>query len=221
MAIVLALSGFVAVAESDGAPEVRRRERIARRGIEAVLSFVLETDVAVESVRLDGDANILELGNLTIANPRGFDRDTPAMSFEKILVEAPLDVLFASEPVFQTVKIQGGTVHAEINPRRGVNIKRLMDSADRFKGPQLLPQKRWVVEQALMEDFALKVTTQLLRRETRERHVESLEMTLKRDDGRGFTASEALTRILGQLIDELDLLNLEDPIIPLGELFRR
>ena len=183
-------------------------EKVAQRGIGRVLSFVLDAPATVERVRLDREAQVLELKNLRIGNPKGFHGDT-AIAVETVLVEADPKSLFSGEPLVRLVKASGAAVNAEVNVSRGLNLKKLMDSAGRFKGPKLLkllPKKRWRIEKGVLENGAVEITTQLLTKQTTRKTLERYEISLMGKDGKGVTANEAMVHVLQLLIERAGLL---------------
>ena len=201
----------VAAAGSDTASDDRpptTLEKVAQRGIGRVLSFVLDAPASVERVRLDREAQVLELKNLRIGNPKGFDGDT-AIAVETVLVEADPRLLFSNKPLVRLVKASGAAVNAEVNVSRGLNLKKLMDSAGRFKGPKLLkllPKKRWRIEKGVLENGAVEITTQLLTKQTTRKTLERYEISLMGKDGKGVTVNEAMVHVLQSLIERAGLL---------------
>ena len=76
--LMLFPSGRQPVAARTGTDAVQSRpmrdrdEDVAKRAIERVLSFVLETQTQVGEVRFDREDQVMELKNVRVANPRGF-----------------------------------------------------------------------------------------------------------------------------------------------------
>lgn len=183
-----------------------RLETLAKVGIETALSFLLETRTTVEGVRLDPAAEVLELDGLRIANPKGFDGDAPAFSAQRVRVEAKPEALFSPKAVIRLVEVEGGTVHAQMKIRRGLNLKRLLDSAARFKTPRLLGEKRWIVEKGIMTDCLLRFASDWPPR-TYEYPLEPMELSMKGPGGRGVTADKALAEVLLRLIEAIQEAN--------------
>jgi len=192
----------------------------AKIAVETVLSFVLETRVTAERVRLDADTERFELLNLRIANPKAFDSETPAIAVKRILLEAPPDVLFAPDPVVRVVEVSGAVINADADLRHGINLKKLLDSAARFKGPKPDDQKKWVIEKGLLRESVVNLTTELLVQQTREYKLKPIEMTLKDKDGGGLTADQAISRVLRRILDEIGALGAEGSGNPLADLLR-
>jgi len=203
--IALAVAGNDA---APGEPPATALEKAAQRGVGRVLSFVLEAPSTVERVRLDREAQVVELKGLRIANPKGFDGET-AIGVDAVRVEADPKLLFSDEPLVRLVQIGGAAVNAEMNVSRGLNLKKLMDNAGRFKGPKLLkllPKKRWRIEKGIFESGAVELTTELLTKKTTRKTIERYEISLMGADGQGVTANEAMVQVLQSLIERAGLL---------------
>jgi len=204
--LLIAVAAAADVAPDEAPPTML--EKVAQRGIGRVLSFVLDAPVAVERVRLDREAQVLELKHLRIANPKGFDGDT-AIAVETVLVEADPKLLFSGEPLVRLVEASGAAVNAEVDLSHGLNLKKLMDSAGRFKGPKLLkvlPKKRWRIEKGVLENGAVEIATPLLSKQTTRKTLERYEISLMGKDGKGVTANEAMVHVLQSLIERAGLL---------------
>lgn len=213
---------------SEEAQETRQEkplERVARFAVGKVLSFVLETETTVGSVRLDPDKQIVELNNLRIGNPKGFDAET-VIALENVRVQADPKLLFSDEPVVSLIGVRGASVNAEANVSRGVNLKKLLDSASRFGEPKLLkllPKKKWRIEKALIESCEVNIITQLLEKKTSTKKLERFEMSFLGKDGKGMTADQAMVKVLETLIEKIGLLEGSSllPRIPLFETLTR
>lgn len=186
-------------------------ERIARAGINQVLSFVLDTPASVERIRLDKEQQFLELSNLRIANPKGF-QDGHAISVETARLEADIKSLFSDAPLVKLAKVAGVSVNAEMDLKRGLNLKKLLDSTKRLQGPTLpkvskgSTEKRWRIEKASLENGVVNVNSPLLFQGPKQKKIDKFEMSLMGPDGKGVTANEAMSQILQTLIDKTGLL---------------
>ena len=184
--------------------DTARLELVAKRGVEAVLSYVLETTAKAGAVYLNQDDQVLEIKDLRIGNPKGFG-DQDALKFGSVRVEADPKSLFSSKPVIRLMKVEGTEVNAETTPWQGSNLKKLMDSAGRFKGNKLmekLPKKKWVVEKGLLSDATFNMTTELLERHTHQKKIENIEMSI---GGEGLPADQAIGRFLERLMQEFNI----------------
>lgn len=190
-------------------------EKVARLAIGRVLSYVLETDVSVGGIRLDTKAETLELSDLRIANPKGFEADQ-AFSLGKVLVDADPKSLFSDAPTIRRIEVSGAKANVEVN-LKGVNLKKLADSASRFKppgaqGPKKHGQtddpnaKKWRIAKALMENCSVDIITALPFKQTTRRSIDKIDLDLSGPDGTGLPANEAMAQVLNAIMDKLGLL---------------
>jgi len=182
-------------------------EKVARFAIGQVVSFVLDSPTTVERVRLNSEEQLLELNNLKIANPKGFDGDT-AIFVENVRVQADPKLLFSDEPVVRVVGVTGASVNSEANLGRGFNLKKLLDNAMRFGEPKLLkrlPKKKWRIEKAVVETCEVNMITKLLEKQTTTKRLERFEMDFLGEDGKGMTADQAIVKVLKTLMEKADV----------------
>lgn len=183
-------------------------ERLAKTGIGSVLSYVLDAPAQVESVRLDLKNQVLELGGLRIDNPEGFEKKA-ALTADTIRVEADPKSLFSREPLVRLIKVEDAAVNAEVNPLRGINLKKLLDSTTRFRQPRFLkstPGKRWRIEKGLLEKGVVELNTQLLEKQTTRKSLDRIELSLMGKNGQGVTANEAMAEVLQILMEKCGLM---------------
>lgn len=186
-------------------------ENIAKTAIQAAMSRVLETKVTVDRVSYDPREGTLKLTDLRIDNPEGFDQEKPVIQAAEVFVEARPDVLISREPTINVIRLNGAKINAEQNLREGVNVKKLLDSASRFKAMKPLQRrlagtmKSVRLEKGVMEECAVTLVTELLAKQTREWDLEPIDM----DFTEGGTAkpqrvdklmSQALTRIVQEVL---------------------
>lgn len=222
---LLAAASLAAVGE-----EARRDagllEGIAKAAIGAVLSFVLETPANVGGIHWNDKGQFLELSKLTIRNPRGFEAEN-AISVDSVRIEADPKLLFAPEPQIRLVQVKGATVNAEVQVGKGMNLKRLMDSANRFNpGGKLQPpgpsNKQLRIEKGVLDECTVNVVTTVLGVASRQqKKLDRIEMSFGPPGGGNVPADQALAQFLGKLIDELGIVgedagpkNLIDALIP-------
>ena len=193
-------------------------EALAKAAVGHVLSFVLEVPTTVGGVRLDLEQQVLEVTGVRVANPEGFHGET-AITVDKARIEADPMALFAPEPLVRLINVTGATVNAELNPAKGINLKKLMDSAGRFKGPGLikLPPKKWRIDKVVLDGCVADTTMQLLTKQTRCKTLDRIEMSLAGPDGKGVTTDEAVVKVLQVLIGKIGLLD-GGKLGPLGPL---
>lgn len=204
-----------AAASEEEPAEPTAWEGIAKVGIEAVLSIVLDTKVSVERVRLDGANEVFEVQGLRIANPKGFDQDKPALVFDKLLLEAPGDVLSSEKPIIRKAVASGGQLNVITDFRKGNNIKRLVERASRFGGGDSGDDnKRWIVEQATIQENRVTLTTGLggdfPLRQVRRYRIDPIEMAIKGEDGQGVSTGDAIGAVLDKLWNSLQLEKVDD-----------
>lgn len=218
--LIVVLCTFAAQA-AEQAPVL---EKIAAAGISAVLSNVLDTPCSVSRVQLNMEKQVLELSGIKIGNPKGFDSDS-AVQVGQALVEADPKLLFGKEPEIRVLSIEGVTVNAEVN-RHGINLKKLLDSANRRIPAPLLkgdPNKRFKINSAVLDSGTINITTDFVRKNTSRKEMKKIEMSLVGRNGQGVTAQEAMSTVMGRLLEETDLLKggLDQVLPPLGGLLGR
>jgi hypothetical protein len=214
------LCSFAAPAEQ----QVPVLEKIAIAGIGSVLSNVLDAPCSISRVQLDLNKQVLELSGVKIGNPKGFDTAS-AIQVEHARVEADPKLLFGKAPEIRVLSIDGVTVNAEAN-RHGINLKKLLDSANRRVPAPLLqgdPNKRFKINSAVLDNGIINITTDFLGKNTTEKKLNKIEMSLVGKDGQGVTAQEAMSTLMNKLLEETDLLNggLDQVLSPLGGLLGR
>lgn len=176
-------------------------EQIAKVGVEAVLSFLLDTPTTVSAVRLDPKNQQLEIQGLAVANPKGFGSENAAFSAERVLVEADPTVLFSPTATVRLVEVEGATVHAESRLGKGFNLKKLLDNVTRFNGPRPKDEKRWVLEKGLLKGCVFRFSSDIPNRKL-EYPLDTLEFSMKGPHGEGVTADKIIAEVLTRLIDE-------------------
>jgi len=206
----------VFLAAFDGVGEDLRRstglEEVARAGVSRVLSYVLDTPTSVGGVKLDRHAQTLELTELRVANPDGFDAAS-AIWVKKVLVEADLRSLFSRIPVIKLVRAEGARLNIETNLDHGSNMKKLMDNAGRFTSPGILkdlPKKQWRIDKGVLDDCVVEISTRLLTKETETKTFDHIELNLAGEDGQRLMANEALVKGLDSVLDKMGLLSVLD-----------
>jgi len=108
----------------------RNLDEIVRQGTEKALTYVLEVDCTVGGAEVNAGAGLIELQNITIPNPAGFDSDY-AMKFGAIRVEADIASFRGDTPTINLIRITDSNMLME---RKGgtTNFEALMASAQRF-----------------------------------------------------------------------------------------
>lgn len=176
-------------------------EQIAKVGIETVLSFLLDTQTTVSSVRLVPENQRLEIQGLAVANPKGFSAENAAFSAERVLVEADPLVLFSPTATVRLIEVEGAAVHAESQLGKGFNLKKLLDNVNRFPGPRPKDEKRWVLEKGLLKGCIFRFSSDIPSRKL-EYPLDTLEFSMKGPHGEGVTADKIVAEVLTRLIDE-------------------
>ena len=190
------------------AREPRLLEGIARLAIPAVLSYVLEVKTTVDEVKIDLEGGSLIAKNLQIGNPRGYG-DKPAFVFDQIRVEADIQSLYTETPVIHRIEVTGAKARVSTN-RHGNNIKRMIDSANRWKDPRQEKkepnaQTKWRIERAVMNQCAVDIVTDLGLKETQHKELNPIDLDLKGPDGTGLAADEALSKVLDAILAKIQL----------------
>ena len=205
--LLLVSALLVADNQGDDAAKARPLEGLAKAGVGAVISSILETPASVGGVQLDLKKQFLELSDVKIANPKKFT-EGDAISVKKIRVEADPKLLFSEEPVIRLIQVSGGTVNAEQTVSHGMNLKKLLDSASRMKGSKPRKdgsKKKWRIEKAIIDDCTANITSELLTRNTTQKKLDHIEMNFMGQDNKGMTTDAAVSRVLETLIDKLGL----------------
>ena len=203
--------------------EKGRQEDIAKRAIERVLSFVLETQTKVGAVRFDRENQLMELRDVRVANPRGFKEEN-AVTADMVRVKAELKGLFSKDPVIHLIEVKGPNVNSESALGKGSNLQRLMKSARRFSDSKLLtklPQKQWRIEKGVLQGAVVNQSTDFPKRQTSTKTLEDIEMTFPGADGKGMRADEAVVQFLARLMRELKVVDEETPVETLIDLLKK
>ena len=222
--LLLILSVLIAADKNDGDIEkARPLEGLAKAGVGAVLSSILETPCSVGGVQLNLRQQFLELSDLKIANPKKFS-EGDAIAVKKVRVEADPKVLFSDEPAIRLIQVSGATVNAEQSLSQGLNLKKLLDNAKGSgkdsKSHKGGSKKKWRIEKAVLDDATANITTEMPLRKTAQKKIGYLEMTFGGKDNQGVPADEAMTQVLQTLIDKLGLFQ-DGGVAPLVNLLGR
>jgi hypothetical protein len=108
------------------------RGAILKRALEKVLSHVLQTTVTVGGVEVMPVDGVVEIRDLKIANPTGFD-GPEAMAFGRIRAEVDLASFGGDTPTIRLVEIEQAAIRVDAT-REGTNIGRLLKNAKRLAG---------------------------------------------------------------------------------------
>ncbi|MBI4559194.1 MAG: hypothetical protein HY706_16540 [Candidatus Hydrogenedentes bacterium] len=220
--VVMVVSLASTVFAQERPPQPTALEFVAKAGVELVLSMVLGTQTRLDAVRLNPQEQSLELTNLRIANPKGFESPT-AISAKSIRVEADPKLLFARDPEVRLIGVNGVTVNAETNLSQGSNLLKLLKNVqDSQKGAFKQSdhgQKMWRVRKGVLDGCEVNVVTDLLGAQRSQKRLGKIEMDFMGPDGRGMTADQAMGEVLGRLVKELDLLDQTSPAQPVIDLF--
>ena len=141
-------------------------EKYAKTVVEEGLGYVYRSEVTLERVSLDVREQAIELHNLAVANPEGFDAEKPAMTIDRVRASVQLHSLMADKPVVNEVVLDGTVVNLHYKPGRGTNLGALYDSAARLKkaadeGPAGVRQ-RFVIEKFESKGATLNASTSLI-----------------------------------------------------------
>ncbi len=178
-------------------------EQVAKAGVETILSFLLETRVSVESVRLDPANQQMELVGFTVLNPKGFDETQSVFAAQRVLVQADPLVLFSPRAVVRHIELEGANVFAEARLGRGFNLKKLLDSVNRFKAPRPANEKRWILERGVLNNFSIRFNSDFPPKRF-DYAGESLEMSMRGPHDEGVTADKIIAEFLSMLINECE-----------------
>ena len=192
-------------------------ELSAKAGVEGILSFLLEAPTKVEGVRWDPKEGILKLEKLRIANPKGFSTDKPAMTFAEAYVKAQPDLLLSREPTIEIVRLKGAVINSEQSLAKGINIKKLADSASRFGAPDLkvlqMLGKKFRIEKGELGGAAVNLKSDLLGEKSWK--LDTIEMNFKEmGGGKSMRADQILSKSLQRILEEVVTKTTGVPALP-------
>ena len=193
---------------AEGEHRDKPRDVVARVGVGAVLSFVLDTQVTVGGVQLDLKKGVMVLTDVHIANPKGFEKGN-AIEVQEIRVEADIKSLFSDAPMVQLVNVGQTSVNVEISTSHGISLKKLLENASRFtkghkpSGEQ--PKKKFTIVKAIMEGADVSISNKLLGKQIMHKKLDRTEMNLSGQGGDGVTADTGMAKVLQTILDKLDL----------------
>jgi hypothetical protein len=122
LVIVIAIAGFAIFLAKPGA--------VTKKGVVKVLSYVLKTDVKLESADVSVSKGKTELKNLVISSPEGFETKE-AFSAGKVDVDVNAKVFNPMKPEIQAIMIENPQINLEINSK-GSNLGKLAENAGRL-----------------------------------------------------------------------------------------
>ena len=199
---------LVLLTAAEGEHRDKPRDVIARVGVGAVLSFVLDTQVTVSSVRLDLKKGVMVLTDVHIANPKGFEKGN-AIEAQEIHVEADIKSLFSDTPMVQLINVGVTNVNVEVSTSHGISLKKLLDNACRFtkdsKQSGESSKKKFAITKAIMEGADVSISNKLLGKQIMHKKLDRMEMNLGGQDGTGVTAGAGMAKVLQAILDKLDL----------------
>jgi len=104
---------------------------VTKKGVVEVLSYVVKTDVKLDSANVSVSKGTWELKGLVIKNPDGFN--TPeAFSAGRILVDINAKAFNIMKPEIQAIKVESPQINLELNSK-GSNLGKLAENAGRLE----------------------------------------------------------------------------------------
>lgn len=109
---------------------VKNLDRIAEVAITQGMSFILNVPVKLDKADIDLKSGSIELDNLVIENPRGFQQER-AFSLGRIYVQADVNSFRSDLPVINRITIEDPQITLEYG-LKGSNFDQLIENANRF-----------------------------------------------------------------------------------------
>lgn len=142
-------------------------DRNATGALEQGLSYVYQSKVEVEDVRVALAEGALDVNKIRIMNPPEF-KEGPAIDIERVRVSIDWPSLFSETPRLTGIEVLNPHVFVHYKAGSGTNIGALIDSASRFEARRkdsdtpLGTRRRFVIDQLESEGGAIQVSTNLL-----------------------------------------------------------
>lgn len=111
-------------------PRGENLDRIAEVAITQGMSFILNVPVKLDKADIDLKSGSIELDNLVIENPRGFQQER-AFSLGRIYVQADVNSFRSDLPVINRITIEDPQITLEYG-LKGSNFDQLIENANRF-----------------------------------------------------------------------------------------
>ncbi|MCL4219157.1 MAG: hypothetical protein KJ052_19420 [Candidatus Hydrogenedentes bacterium] len=182
-------------------PAISPVENFAKVAVESGLFMMLKTRTSVGRVKYDPDNDLFELNDVRIYNPRGYDTSKTAITFDRLTLIADQRELFSKEPVLRLVEMAGLNVDAELDIKKGLNIKKLLDSAKRLPPLELDDFKSWQINKTVLDGAKISLNSNIPLVPNRKEELDRVEFDLSG----GLTTNQAVARVLTELIDRLGL----------------
>ena len=182
-------------------PAISPVENFAKIAVESGLFMMLRTRTSVGRVNYDSDKDLFELNDVRIYNPRGYDTSKTAITFDRLTLIADQRELFRKEPTLRLVEMTGLSVDAELDIKKGLNIKKLLDSAKRLPPLELEDLKAWQINKAVLDGARISLNSNIPLVPNRKEELDRVEFDLSG----GLTTNQAVARVLTELMDRLHL----------------
>lgn len=169
---------------------------------ERVVSSALGVRVKIESLSIDADHRRVTIENVTIFNPKGYDR-TPALSFSRIDMDARS--LQNGTLVFDDIRVTGSNIRLESGPH-DTNLSTLRDQAlgrlahregQKYSGI-MLQVHHLVFSGVRLEPAVTKAIAQHLSPAV----LPEIHMSLSAPEGQPLPAEEAAALVIKQLCNQ-------------------
>ena len=183
-------------------------DTLARTAIEKVVAYVLQVDVSLGKVDLALKEGRVDLQNLKIGNPAGFE--TPeAFSFARASVEIDIGSLGSDVRRITLIEIVEPRITLEQDISKS-NIKRLIDNASRFEtggaGESEAGSKesqeaasKVIIDKVRVDNAQITVASSLLPKNI-EFRLPTLELNDIGKEGEGVTVAKAITIFLQKVL---------------------
>ncbi|GMV99393.1 MAG: hypothetical protein AMXMBFR84_05320 [Candidatus Hydrogenedentota bacterium] len=185
-------------------------ERVAAAVVQTALSFVMETNVVLDSVSVDPMSGELNVLGVHIANPKGFPEED-AVVFDRISVLTDLSTFASGEPVIHRIQASGVSVTVRHDLKRGVNLAQLQKSAVRLqKQVRRLPvappssTASLQLKKGVLDQCRVKVGSPLLLEEQEVFSLDTIEIDYETiTGGKAITVDRAIAIALEKVLESV------------------
>ncbi|MBX7255828.1 MAG: hypothetical protein K1Y02_05665 [Candidatus Hydrogenedentes bacterium] len=153
-----------------------------KRGIERGLGYVYDTEVTVDEVSVVWSKEAIEIGGLTIYNPKEFKKGE-AMRFASILVQLDLPTVFSETPTIKEISVVDARINLRHEAGVGTNLGKLDENASRLRGKPLASdapksaKHAYIVRRLKCDGAMLALSSNVLPISSLELAIEPFEMT--------------------------------------------
>jgi len=152
---------------------IKNKDAIIKKAVVKVLSYVLQVEVKLDSLKLSVMEGKCTLEGLVIGNPEGF-KTSHAFSMDKIEVDLEVKSFTTDEPVIHLVSVTNPQIILEQGFRKS-NLSQLIKNASRFEGKKKTgaeekpeaeeAQKKIRIDKVIVEGAKVSVSAPVLQGE--------------------------------------------------------